>query len=375
MKNWKEYRTAVYDPWVVDGVVTGLTVLWGAPGVGKTFVAVSVAASVATGRPWLGRRCLQGDVVYVCGEGGFPNLARRIQAALTNVGVDWLDMYPEEYYGHDEELWSPEFPIHIADRVDLVAGPAPLIAAIGDKRPRLIIIDTLSRCFSGDENKQEFMQKFVQSLDLLRETYPGVAILVLHHANKNHDLRGSTVLAGACDASFKMSYGRGADAKILRVLTPDKLREREVDGAAIWLRLEQCEVDDTELLKRPDGGLQVQVEKDDVGRPMHTVVTKPTVSFEADVRKAAKAGRFLGGGVGEFSFDQWYTSATEATKLEVGVPGFKALVQAILAEPDKYGILPVYEEDPKGNVNDETGEPLQQIKRGWYRTAPASEAK
>lgn len=361
-----------YDPWVVDGAVTGLTVLWGPPGVGKTFVAVSLAASIATGKPWLGRRCLQGGVVYVCGEGGYPNLARRIQAALVNVGVSWSEMYPEEVYdpGHfeGEDPPFPELPIAIAERVDLVAGPASLIEDIGDKRPRLIVIDTLSRCFGGDENKQEFMQKFVNSLDLLRGVYPGCAILVLHHANKNHDLRGSTVLAGACDASFKMSYGRGSDATTLRVLTPDKLREREVDGTAIWLRLEQSGVDDTQLCQRPDGGLQVVVELDDVGEPTHTIVVHPPVKFEADIRKAVKVGQTLGV-CGEFSFAQWYEAVTTVAKLDLQRTGFKTLVQAILSEPDKHGILPAYEANPHGIVDPETGELLQQIKVGWYRAA------
>src|SRR5262249_46295895 len=60
------------DPeWLVDGLVgqNALVVLFGPPGVGKSFLALDLALSIATGRPWLGRKTTQGGVVYVYAEG------------------------------------------------------------------------------------------------------------------------------------------------------------------------------------------------------------------------------------------------------------------------------------------------------------------
>lgn len=45
--------------------------LVGGYGLGKTFVALSFAASVATGRDWLGRRVQRRRVLFVIGEGAY----------------------------------------------------------------------------------------------------------------------------------------------------------------------------------------------------------------------------------------------------------------------------------------------------------------
>src|SRR5262249_14489394 len=70
------------DPeWLVDGLVgeSALAVLFGTPGVGKSFLALDLAMSVATGRPWLGQETKPGGVVYVYAE-GTTGLKHRTQA-------------------------------------------------------------------------------------------------------------------------------------------------------------------------------------------------------------------------------------------------------------------------------------------------------
>ena len=69
-----------------------------------------------------------------------------------------------------------------------------------DDAPRLfIVVDTLARCFQGDENQQEDMGAFVRKLDELRETY-SATILVVHHTGKmGVEERGSSSFRGACD--------------------------------------------------------------------------------------------------------------------------------------------------------------------------------
>jgi AAA domain len=60
------------DPlWLVADFVPerSIAMLFGPPGVGKSFVALDLALSVATGRPWHGRATRRGPVVYVFAEG------------------------------------------------------------------------------------------------------------------------------------------------------------------------------------------------------------------------------------------------------------------------------------------------------------------
>jgi hypothetical protein len=74
--------------------------------------------------------------------------------------------------------------------------------------PRLIVIDTLARCFgAGDENSTKDMSAFVASLNAIREAFLVATILVVHHAGKSAGKgeRGSTALRGAADTVMSLA--------------------------------------------------------------------------------------------------------------------------------------------------------------------------
>ena len=52
--------------WLIEGLVPAgsLAVLYGAPKVGKSFLALDWALCTAAGKPWLGRKVPKGDVVF-----------------------------------------------------------------------------------------------------------------------------------------------------------------------------------------------------------------------------------------------------------------------------------------------------------------------
>jgi len=221
-------------PWCIDGVVSGLTLLWSEPGLGKTFLAISMAASVASGRPWLGRKTHQGPVVYVAGEGGLQNVGYRLREALSQ----WTVAVPDPV---------DPVPLYVVTPgVNLVPGPGELVGLLGEIVPRLIIVDTLSRCFIGDENKQEDMGRFVRSLDLLRDHYR-CDILVVHHSNREQEIRGSSVLYGAADVCWHLRRPVAlqpedtrdkpdSDGRVLE-MKADKLRERPNEDVSIQARM------------------------------------------------------------------------------------------------------------------------------------------
>jgi hypothetical protein len=77
-------------------------------------------------------------------------------------------------------------------------------------RPCLIVVDTVSRALPGaDENLQKEMTLFVNACDKLKEAFR-CAVVGVHHAGKNGDMRGSTVLLGAGDFVFKLQRKKGA---------------------------------------------------------------------------------------------------------------------------------------------------------------------
>lgn len=282
------------------GVLEGLGLLWGEAGVGKSFVSCSLAASVATGRPWLGHRVREGAVVYVAGEGGAASVARRLDAAV--LALRCCD--------HDEPipLWI------VTPGVDLVAGPAELMGVMGGVAPTLVIVDTLARCFGGDENSTEDMSAFVKSLDTLRDLY-GCSVLVVHHANKATDrsgagkVRGSSVLYGAVDVSMQLV----ADGRTGARLVADKLRDRDVTGPVAEFRFESV----------PLWG-----ELDDLGDVRTTRVVRPTAEFEAALPAVATVP--LRGAV---TYADWRAACPPYPK-----EMFDRMVTAVLGDPETWGV-------------------------------------
>jgi hypothetical protein len=287
-------------PWTVAGVLGGLGMLWGEAGVGKSFVACSLAASIATGRPWLGHRVSEGPVVYVAGEGGALGVARRLDAAVT--ALCCCD--PED---GPVPLWI------ITPGVDLVAGPAELVNVMDGVKPQLVIIDTLARCYIGDESDPQDMGRFVRSLDLLRDLY-GCSLLVVHHANKTDKqgsgkIRGSSVLYGAVDVSLQLVPDGRVEAK----LVADKLRDRDVTAPIAELRFES---------------VPVWGEHDDLGDERTTRVVRPSAAFEAALPGVARAP--LSDIV---TYEAWRAACPAYPK-----GTFDRLATAVLGDPETWGI-------------------------------------
>lgn len=290
--------------WTIADVLEGLGLLWGEAGVGKSFVACSLAAAVATGRPWLGHRVKEGAVVYVAGEGGALGVARRLDAAVTNLRCCDADDGPVP-------LWMTP------TGVDLVKGAAELMGAIEDEHvtPQLVIVDTLARCFGGDENTQKDMGAFVSSLDMLRATY-GCSLLVVHHANKSDKtgagkIRGNSALYGAVDVCVQLVPTVDGVK-----LVADKLRDREVSGAVAELRFES---------------VAVPGEHDELGDERTTRVVRPTAEFEAALPAVATAAMH-----GPVNYATWREAA--------GVKGkalFDRCVVAVLGDPETWGVVEI----------------------------------
>lgn len=176
--------------WLVDGTLpTGALVgLYGPPASTKSFIAIDLAMCVATGIPWHGREVQRGYVLYVAAEGG-PGISKRVRAWLTHHGLQ----------PHDVEIaWLIESMMMYGGSADLETVRRRLDLEI-DRSPCLIIVDTLARCFDGDENQQEDMGRFVAGIDHLRQEYDATVVAV-HHTRLDGDReRGNTAFRGAAD--------------------------------------------------------------------------------------------------------------------------------------------------------------------------------
>lgn len=123
-------------------------------------VAVSWGCHIATGKPWAGKPVTQGAVIYVVGEGGIgvPHRIRAWEQTLN--GGSPIDA-----------LYRVDCPIFPAspESVQQVIQAAKDVKTATNMPIRLIILDTLARCFGGsDENAAKDMGAFIQGYDYIK---------------------------------------------------------------------------------------------------------------------------------------------------------------------------------------------------------------
>ena len=206
--------------WLIEGLMpsTGLHVLYGAPGTGKSFLALNVALHVAAGLPWAGCRTRAGGVVYVAAEGG-SNFRNRVVAAKRDLG---LSDVPFWLVTKAPRLGGPGFKSEVDE----------LVAAIRRQKasPKLIILDTLSRSVEElNESSSQDVMTFVRDAEELSAAF-GALVMPIHHTGKDESkgMRGSSALHGSADAEWAVSRrtdGKGCTLSVEKMKDgPDKGR-------------------------------------------------------------------------------------------------------------------------------------------------------
>lgn len=174
-----------------------LAMLYGPPKCGKSFIAIDLVCSLATGTPWHGHPTEQCPVFYICGE-GHNGIARRFLAWSITRGVN-LTQAPVAISNRAIPITDPKAAAKVAESIEQ-------LAELTGQQPGLIVVDTLARNFGGNENDTERMSQFVANLDGVRRDWNATA-LVVHHTGKDETrgARGANALLGAVDASYSVT--------------------------------------------------------------------------------------------------------------------------------------------------------------------------
>ena len=214
--------------WLVHEAVSsdGLTIIYGEPGAGKSFIALDMALRIALGRDWHGFHTKRVGVLYIAGE-GVRGVGKRVEG--------WALHHRCNVSG------VPFVVMPVAAQLLEPGERAKLIRTI-DEAKRLLdfeigltIVDTVSRSIAGfDENGQETMSAFVKGCDDIK-AHTGGAMIAIHHSGKDKDkgMRGSTVLLGACDAAIRLTKDQG-----VVTLTFEKQKDAE-EQKPLYFALEQ----------------------------------------------------------------------------------------------------------------------------------------
>jgi hypothetical protein len=205
---------AATDSLIKDTIArNSLVALYGAPGVGKTHLAMDWAWRIATGTEWLGRRATSGPVVYLLGEGN-SGAGRRFAAAEIQHDVCLKDA----------QLFVSNFAAPLETEIDAVIERIDTVRDVAGTPPIAIFVDTLARHTVADENSAKDMGAFIRCLDTLRERY-GSTVIILHHTGHGEETqkrgRGSSALPGAVDTQFVLSRGKDNTLVLLNTKSKD----------------------------------------------------------------------------------------------------------------------------------------------------------
>ncbi|MFQ2601229.1 helicase RepA family protein [Aeromonas caviae] len=192
--------------------------IFGPSGSFKSFAAVSLSCHIATGKPWDGRQITKGAVLYIVGEGGV-GVPRRIRA--------WADQYNG---GADvPNIYRIDMPVFMADPAQILELKiaADRVRAATGEPVRMIVIDTVARCFGGgDENRAADMGAFIAGCDSIK-AMTKATILLIHHTGKNEEngARGSSAFRAAMDAEYLIK--READDTQALTLACTKMKDSQ----------------------------------------------------------------------------------------------------------------------------------------------------
>lgn len=251
--------------WIAKGMVpVGLTVLAGKPKIGKSWLGLQLALSVASGSRFLGFETLRGPVLMVCLEDSDRRISDRLrlQHAAGDESVEFLfDWPPLDGDGFDM----------LAQKV--VEGGKS--GAYG-----LCIIDTLASAKSGkvDENSAAAMSDLLYPLQGLAQEYQLAIVLVFHHRKGAFDdpiwdVRGSSATGAAVDCLIGVYREKGT--KEFSLLT------RSRDAPELDLKIEFSE---TTFSWHALGRLQ-ELAKSRAEKDVLSVLSEFT---EADVKSIAR---------------------------------------------------------------------------------------
>mgnify|MGYP001157067202 FL=1 len=178
--------------WQIKGILEAdtMSAIVGPSGTCKSFVALDMALSIASGKDYNGKPVTGGAVLFCAGEGK-SGVLKRAQA--------WC-----KHYGY----YRSNLPIYVSQKTILMHDPATVdavkkeAAAIGDVK--LIIIDTVARSFGGhNENNPQDMGAFIQACDDLKESLNCTVTVVHHTGHSSADrARGHSSFYAALDSEI-----------------------------------------------------------------------------------------------------------------------------------------------------------------------------
>jgi hypothetical protein len=188
------------SPWLPE---QGLAMIFAPRGIGKTFLALNIAYSIASGLPFLTWEVASPrKVIYVDGEMAAREMQNRLNAIEQMHGVQVSDNLC---------ILTPDLQSLGMPDISTIEGQQSLEAAL--EGVDVIILDNLSTlCRSGKENEAESWV-IIQEWALHLRTQ-GKSVIFIHHSGKNGAQRGTSKREDILDTCIHLKPPADADKHV-----------------------------------------------------------------------------------------------------------------------------------------------------------------
>lgn len=172
--------------WHWEGLVPAghVTLLAGHGGTGKSTLAISLAACMAVGRTFLGKRTQPARVLFFSAEDAGSLVARRLVSACVQLGLDQAQVFANlkvlDASGGDPTLFARSLGCEGPSGTHVLGELANYFEAL---RMDVLIVDNASEVFGANEIDRSHVGSFVRSLARLVRPRDG-AVLLLAHVDK-----------------------------------------------------------------------------------------------------------------------------------------------------------------------------------------------
>lgn len=194
------------DPnrWIIQDMIPkqGRVLVYGKGSTFKSALVFDLCLSIASGMRFMERLPVIrtfGPVVLLSTEGSIYTNSGRLTAYMRsrNLAPDAVQLH---YGQRPIQIRKPEGLETVRRIVDTI-------------HPVLIVFDPFVSFYGGNENDSEEMAKFTEGLNEIVNPpegsgRTGTTVLIIHHANKKDDIRGSTVLQGWFDSVLRFEVTR-----------------------------------------------------------------------------------------------------------------------------------------------------------------------
>lgn len=235
--------------------VQGIGIMYAPRGIGKTFAALSVAVAVASGGAVFNWRApMPKKVLYVDGEMPAIAMQTRLAALVGGMAIPPLAL-------ENLNLITPDLQSRPIPDLSTVGGQAALEPYL--KGVDMVVLDNIATlCRTGKENESQSWQTMQAWLLELRRR--GITVLLIHHAGKSGDQRGTSAREDIMDTVISLrrpreySMAEGARFEVhltkARAVLGDDAKPFEAnlvaEGNALHWQIKVLEDVELETLKR-----------------------------------------------------------------------------------------------------------------------------